>query len=145
TPIVARAQVSIEDMRVANLAQARMKAQALRAKYPFVSLDARLAYELNPTRPHLSSRLDRAAEQRLEKLETSQQMVNGRSMALAALHSREVLDFVRRDGFGDGRMGVTFSPRFLMMTPITSIPVASSPLKGDVGEKVALPALKGQA
>lgn len=144
TPADVRAQVPIEDAPVLNLAQARQKAQVLRAKYPFVSLDARLAYELNPARPRLSWRIDSAAKERLEKFETSLQMVDSRTMALASLHSREVLDFVRRDGMGVGRMTSNLSPRSLMMPAITSISAAPSPLTGDIGEKVALPALKAK-
>ncbi len=83
------------------------KAESLQAKFPFESLDARLAYEEGKgAKPGVLSaeaqeRLDQSDKQ-FEQLRDPkmQAWMNLRRASLAQLHSNEVEKFVAREGFG---------------------------------------------
>ena len=115
------------------------KIRALLVKYPYVSVENRLTYEMTP-RPRMSPKLVKASDERLKEMESGFGQFDQRVMSLAALHSREVRSFVQRNGFGMDRMGPSTSPKFLSLPPAESIPFAASPLRGDIGPMVNLPA-----
>ena len=90
----------------------KWSADALRAKYPFASLDERLAYERKRTssiKQHViaATPLTEAAKQSLDAQESSfelQRRYDLRTRALGALHSDRVAQFISQQGFGESRM-----------------------------------------
>jgi hypothetical protein len=109
--------------------------------YPFKSLEERLQFEAGrkPVKPTLSAeaakRLDDADES-AKRMASSTWGRNVRTESLKLLHSKEVEDFIKRDGFGERRIP-TPSLRYLNLPPGPSIPFENVSYKpSDVdGEK----------
>lgn len=121
----------------------RQKAQALRAKYPFESLDARLAYEQGKAAK--PSVLSVEAQERLEQQDKqyeqlrkpqTQAWFNLRRVSLEQLHSNEVEKFVAREGFGLSRMPSP-SPSFLEIPPVPQLALPSAEIDPPQGEPLA--------
>src|SRR5262249_28255989 len=81
----------------------------MRQRFPYISLDDRLAFEAR--RPDgdssTSPKLLDAAKERLDRIEEAfdSQDSRARMLSLQKLHSREVASFIRRQGNGLSRMG----------------------------------------
>jgi hypothetical protein len=90
----------------------RWNAEELRAKFPFESLDERLAYERKRMAGHeqhvtAAGSLTEAARQSLDAQESSiemQRRFDLRTRALRELHSDRVAQFISQQGFGESRM-----------------------------------------
>jgi hypothetical protein len=110
----------------------KWNAKELRAKYPFESLEGRLAYErkhTNGTQQQAANAkpLSETARQSLDLQEKSieaQQRFDLRTRALVELHSDRVAQFISQEGFGRSRM-VMPSPSHLELPEAPSVQLAS--------------------
>jgi hypothetical protein len=100
------------------------EAAKLRERYPFQSLNDRLAYE-SPSPAPAAPKLAGETSQRLEQFEnvlTTTMVRDSRTRSLRALHSTQVDRFVDAEGLGVSRMVVPTGPSFLEYPPTTPIP-----------------------
>jgi hypothetical protein len=96
-------------------------AEELRRLYPYESLADRLADETVAE----SAPLPPATVKRLDAVEESlRQRWDGRTPSLAKLHSDQVEQFIKQDGFGMSRMIPMTSPSYLELADAPPIPFA---------------------
>jgi hypothetical protein len=115
-------------------------AEEWRKLYPFESLAGRLAYEED--KAHEPLPLGEEAAKRLERIENQLSGTDPRVESLKKLHSREVEDFISRDGFGLGRMMPGPSTHYLDLPtaqPISFPVISGSPAGPGKEAKAALP------
>jgi hypothetical protein len=113
-------------------------AEEWRKLYPFQSVADRLAYEAEPAEKALPPVLSPEATKTLVETELAYKggrFGDVRRESLKKLHSAEVEDFIKRDGFGLSRLP-TPSPRFLELAKAPTFPFGSvgypdSALAGD--------------
>jgi hypothetical protein len=117
-------------VRVTPLVPKKKKwdADELRKRYAFESVSNRLEYEAALPKAGVKTVLPAETNQRLEQIERSFSPRLGwgspgnlRVESLKLLHSKEVHDFVNRDGFGEKRMPSP-QPSFLELHPAPTIP-----------------------
>jgi hypothetical protein len=117
------------------------EAAALREKYPVRSLEDRLAYEADRAQKGPVA-LTPESRQRLDEAEQARGWHDLRGESLRQLHSQEVEDFVKREGFGGQRMPPQPSRHFLDLSepppfPLALVSYPDSALEGD--PRAALP------
>lgn len=156
------AQEPVEVQRYSvSPAKKKWNAEELRKKYPFESVSGRLEYEARRPKGERPA-LPREAAERLEQAERAYSPDrrwggNVRVESLKMLHSKEVNDFVKRDGFGVERIPRP-APSYLDLPPAPTIPfgtvsysegtiageprVALAEKQGGPGSEARLPAVE---
>lgn len=115
--------------------------EALRRRYPFISVAERLAYENDREKSSKTAPLPADSAKRLSEVENSvagTRSFHPRAESLRLLHSSEVDSFINRPGFGMERMPRP-GPYYLEMPAAPPIPfAAATDIGNDVGKPVQL-------